>query len=90
MNRLPGCVAETSLKPGGSAYRGAASHATVAATVVAARIARRTTYGCGVDWRTNSVCCRFWQPGGDIVVCCPREGSVPCATYPGLVSGTLD
>jgi len=27
----------------------------VAATVVAARIARRTTYGCGVDWRTNSV-----------------------------------
>ena len=62
MNSLPGCVAETPLKPGGSAYRGAASHATVAATVVAARIARRTTYGSAVDWR-KSVCCRFLAAG---------------------------
>jgi hypothetical protein len=35
-----------------------------------------------MDWFTNSWCCRFWQPGGDIVVCCPRDGSGPCATYP--------
>ena len=88
MNRLPGFVAETSLKPSGSAYRGAAGRATSAATVVGARIARRTTYGCGMDWHTNSWCCRFWQPGGDIVVCCPRDGSGPCATYPDLVAGT--
>jgi hypothetical protein len=87
MNRLLGFAAETSLKAGGSPYRGTASRATSAAMVIPARIARRTTYGCGgVDWHTNSLCCRFWQPGGDIVVCCPREGSGPCETYPGLLS----
>jgi len=47
MNRLPGFVAETSLKPSGSAYRGAAGRAILGATVVGARIAGRTTYGCG-------------------------------------------
>jgi hypothetical protein len=88
MNRLPEFVAEASLKPSGSAYRGAAGRATVAATVVAARIARQTTYGCGIDWHTNSVCCRFWQPGRDVVVCCPRDGSGPCASYPGLLSAS--
>ena len=90
MSRLPGFVAETSLMPSGSAYRGAAGRAVSAATVVAARVARRETYGCGMDWFTNSWCCRFWQPGGDVVVCCPRDGSGPCATYRGLVLGRLD
>ena len=89
MTRLPGFVAEPSVRPDGSAYQGAARHATSAATVVAARIARRTTYGCGVDWFTNSVCCRFGQPGGDVVVCCPRDGTGPCSTHPGVISARL-
>jgi len=90
MNRLPGFVAETTLKPSGPVYRGAAGRATSAATVVPARIAHRETYGCGMDWFTNSWCCRFWQPGGDVVVCCPSDGSGSCTTYRGLVSGRLD
>jgi len=83
MNGLPGFVAENSLKPCSSAYRGAASRATSATGIVGARIAHRTTYGCGMDWHTNSWCCRFWLPGGDMVVCCPRDGSGQCATYLG-------
>ena len=42
MNRFPGFVAETSLKPSRSAYRGAAGCATSKAIVVGARIARQT------------------------------------------------
>jgi len=86
MNRFPGFVAGTSLKPSGSAYRGAAGCATSKATVVGARIARQETYGCAINWHFNEVCCRFWQPGGDIVVCCPREGSGPCSMHPGLAA----
>ena len=90
MNRLPGFVAETSLARSASSYRGAASRVSAATTVVGARIAHRETYGCGMDWFINSWCCRFWTPGGDMVVCCPRDGSSPCTTYRGLVSGRLD
>ena len=39
MNRLPGFVAETTLKPSGPAYRGAAGRAATAATGVPTRIA---------------------------------------------------
>lgn len=88
MHKLPGFVAEASLAPSASAYTGATSGATAPDAVVPARVARRETYGCGVDWYHNAVCCRFWSPGGDIVVCCPREGSGPCQTFPGLVSVT--
>jgi hypothetical protein len=90
MNRLPGFVAETSLKPSGSAYRGAPVRASSGSKVVSARIAHRETYGCGMDWFINSWCCRFWTPGGDIVVCCPRDGSGPCTTYRGLLAVRLD
>jgi hypothetical protein len=45
MNTLPGFVAEASLKPSGSMYRGVARRAPSAATVVCAQIARRTTHG---------------------------------------------
>ena len=86
MNRLPGFVAETSLKRSGTAYWGAAGRGTSAATVDAARIARRTTYGCGISWYTNEWCCRFWSPGGDIVSCCPRDGSGPCWSHYDLLS----
>lgn len=90
MNGLPEFVAESSLRPSGLAYRGGASRATSTSTVVGARIAHRETYGCGMDWHTNSWCCRFWLPGGDMVVCCPRDGSGPCTTYRGVLSEKLD
>ena len=86
MNKLPGFVAEASIRPSGASYRGASGRASAVASVVAARIARQETYGCGINWHENSVCCRFWQPGGDVVVCCPRDGSGACQTYPGLIS----
>jgi len=85
MNRLPGFHADASLEPRGSAYASFAGR-TFAPAVFPARIARRETYGCGIDWFTNSVCCRFWQPGGDVVVCCPRDGAGACTTYPGLIA----
>jgi hypothetical protein len=90
MNRLPGFVAERSLDLSASTYGGAVGRTASTGTVVPARIARRTTYGCGMDWVTNSWCCRYWMPGGDMVVCCPSGGSGPCTTYPGVVSGGLD
>jgi len=90
MTRLREFVAESSLKPSSSMYRGVASRAISTTSVVTARIAHRETYGCGMDWHTNSWCCRFWLPGGDMVVCCPRDGSGPCAICRELLSERLD
>ena len=87
MNGLPGFVADASLRPTMFEYQAAAIHLASPGTVSSARIAHRETYGCGMDWMINSWCCRFWTPGGDIVVCCPREGGA-CTLHPGRFSAT--
>ena len=85
---LPGFSAESSIVRASFEPRGSANaFATCCASrpaVSPARIAHRTTYGCGIDWHNNLVCCRFWQPSGDVVICCPRDSSGPCGTYLGF------
>lgn len=74
---LPGFAAEAALARSGT-YR-ARARGDAGPWIVTSLIARPVPYGCSCGMK--ECCCTVWSPGGNIHVCCPRDGEGGCYSW---------